>query len=370
MSDLQLGLIVIGVVIVAGVYAFNRWQERQLHRRVEQPLMESARSAPSDPDVRGLGEDERVEPHFNRAGVGTENTPVSAVAAEADASPGLTRSIDQDIPAEVHTPIDYLCTLNAPVAIPYDLMGELVSAAHTIGKRVTLKAWNDDSGEWRELSLGEPRAITRVAIGLQLADRSGPVNRVQLSTMRDLLRHLAERVGGEFECPDIDSAAQAAADLDQFCAEVDISVGCNIVPHGSPGLAGTKLRGLLESAGYVLEADGKFWLHADDGKALMRAEDAHGKPLSVERLRNESLSGLTLSMDVPNAPANGRLFERMVETAKHLAHALDAAVVDDNGAPLTEPGLKVIRQQLYQVQAALQARGIAAGSDLAARLFS
>lgn len=370
MSDLQLGLIVIGAVIVAGVYAFNRWQERQLHRRVEQPFAESAHSGPSDLDVRGLEGDERVEPRFNRAVDATENASVSAVAAEADASSALKRSVDQDIPAVTHTPIDYLCTLNAPVAIPYDLISELVSAAHTIGKRVTLKAWNDDSGEWHELSLGEPRAITRVVIGLQLADRSGPVNRVQLSTMRDLFRHLAERVGAQFECPDIDSAAQAAAELDQFCAEVDISVGCNIVPNGGSGLAGTKLRGLLESAGYVLETDGKFWLHADDGKALMRVEDAQGKPLSADRLRNESLSGLTLSMDVPNAPAHGRLFERMVETAKHLAHALDGAVVDDNGAPLTEPGLKVIRQQLHQVQAALQARGIAAGSDLAARLFS
>ena len=35
MSDLQLGLIVIGVLIVVAVYAFNRYQEQQLRRKVE-----------------------------------------------------------------------------------------------------------------------------------------------------------------------------------------------------------------------------------------------------------------------------------------------------------------------------------------------
>ena len=35
MSDLQLGLIVFGILVVAGVYAFNRYQELQLRRRVE-----------------------------------------------------------------------------------------------------------------------------------------------------------------------------------------------------------------------------------------------------------------------------------------------------------------------------------------------
>ena len=35
MSDLQLGLIVVGIVVVVAVYAFNRFQELQLRRRVE-----------------------------------------------------------------------------------------------------------------------------------------------------------------------------------------------------------------------------------------------------------------------------------------------------------------------------------------------
>ena len=33
MSDLQLGLLAIGVAVVAGVIAYNRWQETRVRRR-------------------------------------------------------------------------------------------------------------------------------------------------------------------------------------------------------------------------------------------------------------------------------------------------------------------------------------------------
>jgi FtsZ-interacting cell division protein ZipA len=205
---------------------------------------------------------------------------------------------------------------------------------------------------------------------LQLADRSGPVNRVQLSTMRDLVHELADRVAGACECPDIDWAAQTATELDQFCAQVDVSIGCNVVPNSGGGLSGTKVRGLLESAGFNLESSGRFVLRMDDGSIMMWIENIDGEALSAERLRAAPLAGLTLTMDVPRVPAGGRVFERMLELGRHLAHALDATVVDDNRARLTDAGIKLIRQQLRNVHAAMEAQGIPAGGALAARLFS
>ena len=367
MSDLQLGLIVIGVLVIVAVLVFNRWQERQLRRRVEDtfasidqsPLDEAASDAQAD----------RIEPTFERPqrDAGGASTAGSvrhggATSAGAAAQTGFDGS--------AQSPIDYVCSINAGAQIPHEALTEFMRAATAVGKRVTLEAWIPETAQWVELPLPQARPITHVRAALQLADRNGPVNRVQLSTMRDLVRHLAQQVEGDCDCPEIDVAQQAAVELDQFCAEVDVSISCHVVPRSEAGLPGTKVRGLLESSGYGLEPDGRFWLHADDGTVLMSAADAQGEAFSVERLRTESLAGLTLSLDVPRAPGAGRLFDRMLETARHLAHALDAIVVDDNRRPLTEAGLGVIRQQVRAVQAAMDARGIAAGGPIAVRLFS
>ena len=364
MNDLQLGLIVIGVLVVVAVLLFNRWQERQLRRRVENTF-DSIGGSPAE-DAEPDLQTERIEPTFERQRIDSGSAEPGQRAAATPAQ--QTAPTASAAPAEL--PIDYVCSVDAGAQMAQEALTEFLHAATAVGKRVTLEAWIPESQQWVELPLPHARPIMHVRARLQLADRAGPVNRVQLATMRDLVRQLAQRVEGSCDCPEIDAAQQAAIELDQFCAEIDVSVSCHVVPKSEGGLPGTKVRGLLESSGYGLEPDGKFWLHADDGSVLMSAADARGEAFSVERLRTESLAGLTLSLDVPRAPGAGRLFDRMLETARHLAHALDAVVVDDNRRPLTDAGLGQIRQQVRAVQTAMEARGIAAGSPIAARLFS
>jgi FtsZ-interacting cell division protein ZipA len=192
---------------------------------------------------------------------------------------------------------------------------------------------------------------------------------VQLSSLRDLCHALAASSSGSCRCGDIDQAAHRAAEIDRFCSQVDVSIGCNVVAR-SGALSGTKLRGLLESAGFTLEPSGRFLLRAEDGNPLLLAEDIGGEAFSAERLRAGPVSGVTLAMDVPRVAAGGRVFERMLEIARHLAHALDGVVVDDNRAELSDNGLKVIRAHLKSVHAAMEGQGIPAGSPLALRLFA
>ena len=368
MSDLQLGLIVIGVLVIVAVLVFNRWQERQLRHRVEDTFASIGESPAHDAAIDARAD--RIEPTFERPQTDADDASSADSARHGRAATLPASSAQRAVGGDAQSPIDYVCSINADAQIPHEALTEFLRAATAVGKRVTLEAWMPDSAQWVELPFPQARPVMHVRASLQLADRNGPVNRVQLSTMRDLVRHLAQQVEGDCDCPEIDHAQQAAVELDQFCAEVDVSISCHVVPRTEAGLPGTKVRGLLESSGYGLEPDGRFWLHAEDGSVLMSAADANGEAFSIERLRTASLAGLTLSLDVPRAPGASRLFDRMLETARHLAHALDAVVVDDNRKPLTEAGLGVIRQQVRAVQAAMDARGIAAGGPIAARLFS
>ncbi len=404
MSDLQLGLIVVGILVVAGVYAFNRFQELQLRRRVESrfahPPDDVLMEQPAARAARA--EDERIEPSLGGPGAESEITDPVAVRAE----PALdTTEVDEPVEVAAAEPestvamaaataamatetdgasspptspgappaasaIDYVCSIETPGPIESRALDAFVRNVEAIGKPVSLYGWNAHAGAWVALRAGSGTPATRVQASLQLADRAGAVNRVQLSSLRDLSLQLAERAGGACRCGDIDQAAKAAAEIDRFCSQVDVSIGCNLVPRSGASFPGTKVRGLLESAGFALEPSGRFVLRAEDGSILLSAEDIEGEALNVERLRSGALAGLTLSMDVPRASGGPRLFERMIELARHLAHALDAKVVDDNRVELTEAGLKVIRQQLKSVHSAMEAQGIPAGGALAARLFS
>ena len=377
MSDLQLALIVVGIVVVAAVYAYNRYQEQQLRRRVESRFAQR----PDDvlmsqaPAVAPAHEDARVEPRFEPPpqAPAADPAPEAAAAdahAPAPAERQAARPATEPPAAAAQSPIDYVCSIEATEPIASSALEAFAKATNAIGKPAAVYGWNEHAADWVPLPHSGAAAITRVQASLQLSDRSGAANRVQLSSLRDLAQQLAERSGGTCQCADIDQAAKAAADIDRFCGQVDISLGCNVVPRGGGTLAGTKLRGLLESAGFTLEPSGRFVQRAEDGSQLLCAEDIDGNALSAERLRTGAITGLTLTLDVPRVSGGARAFERMLELARHLAHALDAVVVDDNRTELTDAGLKVIRQQLKSVHAAMEAHGIPAGGALATRLFS
>ena len=384
MSDLQLGLILVGVLIVVAVYAFNRYQERQFRRRIEARFQEQTPAA--DPLLDEAIEsrtEERIEPHLGEpaadtapaepAGPSVSQTPRQSEASPRDSDDASATHAAQS-PVEATEPalslIDYVCDIETAEPIASAVLNEFLKAVNSIGKPVQVIGWNPRSNEWLALPSSTDISPSRIQVALQLADRSGPINRVQLSSMRDLAHQFAERVGGVSECPQIDMAAQTAQEIDRFCAQVDISIGCHVVPNSSGGLSGTKVRGLLESAGFVLESSGRFVLRADDGAVMLAAESMDGEAMSADRLRAGPVPGLTLTMDVPRVPAGTRVFDRMLELGRQLAHALDATVVDDNRTRLSDAGIKVIRQQLRNVQAAMEAQGIPAGGALAARLFS
>jgi len=384
MSELQLGLIIAGILVVLAVYGFNRYQERQFRRRMESKFLERR---PADALLKvepelGSPSEERVEPHVGAASAAQDEPRIeqqtAAPAAEAAAevepaaveAPPVAAAVSARAAAASTVGIDYVCHIEAAEPIAHAPLAAFVKSAGMLGKPVLLHGWSIRSNEWLALPCPTEVPLVRIQAALQLADRSGAVNRVQLSTMRDLVHQLAAVVGVSCDCPDLDATAQQAVDLDRFCAQVDISIGCNLLPNGSAGLSGTKLRGLLESAGFTLEPNGRFALRSEDSMLLMTAENIEEDPLSAERLRAAPLAGLVFSMDVPKVPANARVFDRMMELGRHLAQALDAVVVDDNRAPLTEAGVKLIRQQLRTVHAAMDAHGIAAGSATAARLFS
>jgi hypothetical protein len=362
------------------VYAFNRFQERQFRRRMESRFQERP-AADVLLDPAPAAAPERIEPHVGEPPpqpVTEERAAATDTPAE-DAAPVAPRphpvpQATTDAPLEPTepglSPIDYVCDIETADPIPPAVLNEFVKAVTAIGKPVSVIGWHARVNQWIALPCPPEVSLSRIQASLQLADRAGAVNRVQLSSMRDLVQQFAERIGGVCECPQIDRAAQIATEIDRFCAEVDISLGCNIVPNASGGLPGTKLRGLLESAGFQLESSGRFILRAEDGTVLLVAGSIDDDPLSVERLRAAPVPGLSLVLDVPRVPAASRAFERMLEVSHQLAKALDATVVDDNRARLTEAGVKVIRQQLRNVHAAMEAHGIPAGGALASRLFS
>lgn len=181
MTDLQLGLLVIGAAVVAGVLVYNRMQERAVRRDAKRAF-ESRH-----PDVLADEAPERREPTF-------EPPPRPAAPSERLSDPR----------------VDYIIRLSG--VPPAALRAQWTALEQRFAGRAMLL---DSNGF--------------VEAALQLASRSGVVGEAELLDFRSQVETLAAAVGAQVSAPEMRQALERAKALDRDCAEVDVQIALHVL---------------------------------------------------------------------------------------------------------------------------------------------
>ena len=180
MTDLQIGLAVIGALAVVAVLVYNRWQERAVRRAAER----SFASTHADVLVEGRREP-TLEPR-------RPAPPPGALPAER---------------------VDYVIELTLPAPAAAAMVQEgWEPIERRFARRVLLVA----EGE-------------RVRAALQLVSRSGAVSEAELVEFRSLVETMATALQATVRAPEMKAALEAARDLDKACAEADVQVALHVV---------------------------------------------------------------------------------------------------------------------------------------------
>jgi hypothetical protein len=183
MTDLQVGLALIGVLAVAAVLAYNWLQERRAKRAAERAF------ASRHSDVLLDEPHERREPTL-----GARPAP-----RQAEAMPDPR--------------IDYIMELAAPAEVAAPLLRELWKPIELrFAHRVLLDA-----------------AGRTVRAALQLVSRAGVVSDAELLEFRSAVETLAASLGATVSAPEMREALEAARELDRACADADIQVALHVV---------------------------------------------------------------------------------------------------------------------------------------------
>lgn len=424
MTELQMGLFGLGAAGVVGVLAYNKWNEYK-HRKLAEQLLsaqhtdvllqdaEPGDSAPlftaSEPEPEAApgaecaspvvessrvaaAAGERIEPVFRidadpaerqeprmalrQAPAEPEFSAEAEVAATPVFSPApvpepVAESRDLSEPDHLLSPVvDYVASFEAVEAAPaYQLLEAQRATLTRVRKAVQWIGYNEQTRDWEAIVDTATSEYRRLRVGLQLVDRRGPVSEVELSSFQMAMQDLSDQMMAITELPNRLAALENAAELDAFCASVDIQIGINVISQGQV-FPGTKLRALAEAAGMVIDGEGRFVRCDDDGKVLYVLLNQEAAGFSVEAMKTMSTHGITFLLDVPRVAHGERVFNQMVELAKRFADVLRGTLVDDNRRPLSEGALEPIRRQVAQYQSMMGAHNLPAGSALTQRLFS
>ena len=424
MSSLQIGLIIAGILLVIGVIAYNRWQERRLARSLgtarppadvpdaeipargrveptlgadaarlqggvasagmpafragspaetgfEAPLDVVPAAAPFDDD-RSAGPDGRQH-HDNASGssgpgLHVSDEPQGDVATSLLAPSRGAGSGTKSVPQPDHE-IECLIPLQPASLVPAGAVGAGLHAR--IGKPLRWFGRVDARSDWQRLSSDTPGRFSDVVACMLLADRNGAASRAQLETFARIVGEIAPTLPAAFAPPDIAREAARAESLDRLCAELDVQIGLTLQKPDPGSIAGTRLRGVAEAAGFRLGVGGRFELASEEtGAVVYTLQNLRPEPFTAESLRLTATNGVVFVLDVARLAEPARVFDQMKLAAKRLAVTLGAELVDDNRRTLDDAAFASIREQVVAAAEALRAVHIEPGSARAMALFS
>ena len=346
MSPLQIGLIVVGVLLLLGVWAYQRWQTRRAEPR----------RVPTPPPVESPGDatDGRREPTLGSDAAPVDGAPTAAVAGV------LCERLDAIVP------------LRLDKTVSGDAVLQVLPGSRRIGSKpfviegLAEDASSDDA--WEQLRPGQRYRALRA--GIQLANRAGPLNEIEYSEFAQKLQVWAEQLHAAADLPDMLTVVQRARELDQFAAAHDAQLTLTV-----------RARRAAWNPGYVMQHAARlgFVPGALPGRMVLPASAPGAAPVLVLQFETQAalsddpelavLREVRLTLEATHVERGEQPYRRLRELSNALAAAMDGWVSDDAGQALDPAALEHIGGELEMLYEALEARGFPAGSAQARRLF-
>jgi hypothetical protein len=355
MSPLQLSLLLLGVLLVCGVYAYNWWSARKLlPKRAEQ----TAVAAPAT--------EEGLEPWLNE--------PLTAKSDQFDDV--ITPSMQPRVPKALR-PMQVLDSrIDAMVSLELDapVSGEAVQAAAPTTRRIGSKPFyieglELESGTWELTRAGHRYSALRA--GMQMANRSGPLNDIEFSEFVVKLQEFADTMHAEPDFPDMRTEVAKARELDHFASRHDAQLSFLLSAQRAAW-----------SPGYLTQHAAKlgFVPGALPGRLVLPAQEAGAAPVLVLSFETQAalaedpslaiLRVFQLSLDIPHVNRAEEPFAQLRHVATTLCERMEGTLSDDNGTPVSLEALDRIGADIERIYALMDQYELPAGSPVCRRLFS
>lgn len=369
MSDLQIGLIVLGVLLILMVLGFNWWQDRRVRRRMQahfpsnehDPLLGGAHHESGASHASGAQPPQRREPAFNGVGAAVGAGALHAETGAA-AQPGNAQGDGDD-----REEADPACEVVIEVTFAEPVRGSdllpVTQSMRSAGRKPMRVFGQTDDQRHRARLRGDERYAS-LQIAVLLANRTGPLTAIEWSQAWARAQDLGERFDAAIEGPDQQAVLEQAARLDDTCAALDTQVGLTLLLGGAQPAA--EVLAVARDLGFVHDGPRLVWM-SDVGLPRFTLTRGDGAAFDAGM---GGVERLNLLLDVPCSPPDERAFGRMVDVGRQLAQRLRAELVDDQGKPLADASVAVIDERLQVLFGQLEQAGLRAGSDRALRVFS
>jgi len=362
MSELQMSLLGIGIVVVLLIYIFSLLQQHRYSQTFRKTFKQD------HADILYTPSEQMPSPV-------ADPVPATDIPAHTSAVPAPSPKISHVAAVEsgcalLSDATDYLAEMHLQQPAGIEVLAALWSRRFDFGHAVYVCGLNVNGNVWEKIVAENTATYAAFKLALQLVNRSGAVSEAKLIQFKEMVNIVGTEVQAELILPDVKLAVARAAKLDEFCVSVDRIVGLNLLPEDRQHIPGAEVAKICEQHGMRLQADGAFHLLDKRGNSLCSLGNIDNTPFQYHTVQQRGVSGLTLLLDVPLTEQAVQHFDQMAELAHEIGNQLNATLVDDHRKILSPESIALIRKQVAAIESKMLAAHVAPGGAQARRLFS
>ena len=373
---LTVALASLGLVVMLALALHAWWQARRL--RPPRMTLEEAVSSRFEPAMEGvgLGPDDAA----SRAFADTSPDPNAEGAAETETRPaaglagmtGLAASAaaQRRLLPRLDPLIDALAALRLEAPVSGDMLLQHLPPTRRAGaKPFYIEGLHADSGEWEPVAPGQ--RYGELQAGVQMANRSGPLNEIEYSEFVQKVQDFADAVGADADVPDMLDVVARARELDTLSNPLDAQLNVTLRSNGVAWSVAF-VQQLAARLGFIPGAvPGRLVLPGPEpGAAHLLTLTVDAQAALSDDPQGSAVRECVLTLDVPHIDEAQEPFPMFYRVVNELATGLDASAVDNEGVPISLQAFATIGRELDQLYQQLRALDLAAGSPAARRLFS
>ena len=400
--NLQLALLVAGVLVIVVVVGFSLYERKRRRRsereeaegdvagvlRVRAPyvtvpsvtLTFDVNPAPDTAiERRSLKPDALVSPEeTNKFDAITQELEILEDVAQVPLNIGAAPARPNETPSTPAAPdekIDFILSLPGEGPIERDTaLGifkqheyRLEKPRRLYGKHYQGALWSDLARDPQSTSYGD------IALAIQLLDSHGPIDESELNTFAQVGLKLADALQRTTKLSlTFEEAMKRAKELRVFSEAYDVIAGINIMARDK-AFSGRAVEQAANRAGLKFGARNIFHMKNDMSPGCRHlfsmANMFQPGDFNPDAWDGFETKGLALFMSVPCGHHPASVFVKMVTAAKVLCEVLGGELQDQDKKPLSDKGLVIIRRQVEEIDKRMTEYGVVPGSRTALRLF-
>ncbi len=368
MSELQIALLLVAIVLLGLLFGYNKWQERRALQRLDTTLRSGVGDAllePTPPPQEPRGDLPpapmgRIEPRLGP--LPEEPAPESSGDIdEPTIAPEMPTAADREgaFAGWIEDPmLDCVFELRCAHAVDGVTVLDAVAGLQrqSFVLPVHVAAWDARTQQW--VHPDRFGFYSELLVAIQLANRRNALDDVEASRFLAAVQQIAVALDADFDAPDVARIVGQANQLRDQCSQFDVQIGLTL--EGQAGAwSAERLSDAAAKAGLVSAGAGR-WRRLDESGAPLFA-------LAPASAQNDRLS---LELDVPLAPLTAQPLRMMFAAASVIALDLGAQIVDDNGRLVDAASLARVETQLDALYENMKQAGYEPGSPRALRLYA